>query len=113
MDRVREYRQIIKRILDNYAELSETQNKSGVETVLVFDDERGNYLWLRVGWAGDSRVRNLTVYVRLRNGKFWIEEDWTEQGIATDLLNAGVPNQDIVLAFQPPELRALTEFATA
>ena len=30
----------------------------------------------------------------------------------TELLNAGVPQSDIVLAFHPPSERALTEFAT-
>ena len=42
-----------------------------------------------------------------------IEEDWTEEGIATDLLEAGVPHEDIVLAFHPPEKRPLTDFAVA
>ena len=36
----------------------------------------------------------------------------TEEGIATDLLEAGVPKEDIVLAFQPPDVRRFTEFAT-
>jgi hypothetical protein len=49
--------------------------------------------------------------VRLCHGKFWIEDDMTEEGIATDLLQAGVPKEDIVLAFQPPEARQFTEFA--
>ncbi len=51
------------------------------------------------------------MYVRLHNGKFWIEEDGLEQGVATDLLEAGVPKEDIVLAFHHPEIRPLTEFA--
>ena len=68
---------------------------------------------MTVGWAEQRRIRGTTVYVRIRNDKFWIEEDWLENGITTDLLNAGVPKEDIVLAFQPPEMRPLTEFAVA
>ncbi len=49
----------------------------------------------------------------LKDGKIWIEEDRTEDGIATDLLQAGVSCEDIVLAFHPPRLRQFTEFATA
>jgi hypothetical protein len=37
----------------------------------------------------------------------------TEDGIATDLLEAGVPKEDIVLAFHAPEMRPYTEFAVA
>jgi hypothetical protein len=55
----------------------------------------------------------MTVYVRLRDGKFWVEEDWTEEGIATALLTAGVPKEDIVLAFHEPKMRQYTDFAVA
>jgi hypothetical protein len=65
------------------------------------------------GWSGQRRVPGTIVYVRIRDGKFWIEEDWLENGIATDLVEAGIPKEDIVLAFHPPEMRPLTEFATA
>jgi hypothetical protein len=68
---------------------------------------------MSVGWTDGRRVRRTVLYVRLLNGKFWIDEDWTENGIATDLLRAAVPKDDIVLAFQPPERRPLTEFAIA
>jgi hypothetical protein len=85
----------------------------GVETFVIFDEERDHYLLMSLGWAKDRRVRRAVLYVRLRDGKFWVEEDWTEDGVATDLLRAGVPNQDIVLAFHPPEKRPLTEFAVA
>ncbi|MBV7337555.1 XisI protein [Chloroflexi bacterium TSY] len=54
-----------------------------------------------------------TLYVRIRNGKFWIEEDWTEEGIATHLVEAGVPKSDIVLGFHAPNMRPHTEFAVA
>jgi hypothetical protein len=113
MDRMKEYRELVKRLLGEYAELSEQQSEPGVETVLILDDEHGNYLWMRLGWAKERRVFDITLYVRVCEGKIWIEQDWTEEGIATDLLNAGVPNQDIVLAFHPPDMRAYTEFAVA
>ena len=53
------------------------------------------------------------MYVRLKKGKFWIEDDWTEDGIVAYLKEAGVPNEDIVLAFNPPDMRQYTEFAVA
>lgn len=55
----------------------------------------------------------MTVYVRIRDSKFWIEEDWTEDGIATDLVRAGVPKEDIVLAFHEPKMWQYTDFAAA
>jgi len=50
------------------------------------------------GWQNGDRVIGMTVYVQIRDGKFWIEEDWTEAGIATNLVRAGIPKEGIVLA---------------
>jgi hypothetical protein len=61
----------------------------------------------------NRNVTGMTVYVRIRDSEFWIEEDWTENGIATDLVLAGVPKEDIVLAFHEPKMRQYTEFAVA
>ena len=113
MDRIIEYRELIKKLLTRYAELINLRPKPDQETEVIFDEERDHYMLITTGWANQRRVRGTTVYVRLRGGKFWIEEDWLENGIATDLLEAGVPKDDIVLAFHPPQMRPLTEFATA
>ncbi len=113
MDKLTRYRGLIKRILTEYQEITRHQPASGVEHLLLMDDERGHYMWLKLGWSGDERVNNVIANIRLRDGKFWIEEDWTEDGIATDLLEAGAPKEDIVLAFHHPEERPYTEFAAA
>ena len=42
------------------------------------------------------------VHARIKNGKLWIEEDWTEEGITDDLLRAGVKHEKIVLGLPPP-----------
>ncbi len=116
MDKLEHYRALIKRLLAEFVTLLNDQQPPKDRDVLaqcVFDEERDHYLLLKVGWVGKRRIRGTTLYVRLRNGKFWIEDDMTEEGIATDLLQAGVPKEDIVLAFQPPDARQFTEFATA
>jgi hypothetical protein len=56
----------------------------------------------------------MPLYLRLRDGTIWVEEDWreedwTEEGIANRLLKAGVPHEDIVLGFHAPGMRKLTE----
>jgi hypothetical protein len=113
MDKMTEYRSIIKDLLSKYVALVNRHPREGVETLLIADDEQGHYLWMNLGWANGERVKGLTAHVRLKAGKFWIEEDWTEAGIANDLVRAGVPREDIVLAFHEPETRQYTDFAVA
>ncbi len=113
MDKLNEYRRLIKIQLNQIAELCNRQPRPGVDTLCVFDDERGSYLLVKTGWTKDHRVRGATLFIRLKNDKIWIEEDWTEDGITQELLKAGVPKSDIVLAFHAPEERKFTEFAMA
>ncbi|WP_425445542.1 element excision factor XisI family protein [Tychonema bourrellyi] len=51
------------------------------------------------------------IYIEIKDGKIWIERDGTEIGVANELLEAGVPKTDIVLAFYAPYRRPYTEFA--
>ncbi len=113
MEKLMTYRQLVKRLLTHYEELINRHPKPNKETEVVFDEERDHYMLVSTGWKEQHRIRGTTVYVRLRNGKIWIEEDWLEHGIATDLLESGIPKEDIVLAFHPPDMRPYTEFAVA
>lgn len=113
MDRVERQREIIYCLLKEYRALYADADNSEVETLIVRDDDNGQYQLMRVGWRGEKRLRRPVFYVRLKDGKIWIEEDWTQESIANELLAAGIPNEDIVLAFNPPEVRHLTEFAVS
>jgi hypothetical protein len=113
MDKLDNYRHLIQRVLTEYGGLAAKSTSSNLENVLVFDGERDNYLLIVIGWQGEERIKGNNIHVRLKHGKIWIEEDWTEDGVATDFLQAGVPCEDIVLAFHPPHLRQYTEFAIA
>ena len=53
------------------------------------------------------------IHVRLKDDKIWIEEDWTEESMETDLLAKEIKKEEIVLAFHPPNVRQHTEFAIA
>ncbi len=115
MDKLTQYRALIQKLLTEYRQLGQPQQDSTNEGTdrLAFDLERDEYLWFQSGWRGKERVRHITVYLRIVNGKIWVEEDMTNLGVVDDLLVAGVPKQDIVLGFQHPSKRPLTEFATA
>ena len=113
MDELKHYRELIKQTLTEQADLMQSNPVAGLETICILDEKSDQYLLLNVGWENEQRIRYTTLHVRIHNGKIWIEEDWTEEGIAPALIEAGVPKEDIVLAFQPPAMRPLTEYAVA
>ncbi len=113
MDKLTQYRQTIQKILFEYRDWAAGSNQTGVQNYVSFDQERDHYFWFHVGWDNKHRDFGVVVYLRIEQDKIWIEEDWTKQGIANELLETGVPVEDIVLGFQHPSKRPLTEFAIA
>ena len=111
MDKMSRYRELIERLLQEQADLMNSQPVPGEEVECIFDEKRDQYILLRYGWPKGKRAYYTKLHVRLHDSKIRVEEDWTQDGIAVDFLDAGVPKEDIVLAFNPPELRALTGFA--
>lgn len=110
---VAHYSVLIKQVLNRHVDLCSRQTRSGLETLLISDDEKLHYILMNLGWQKGDRVAAMTVYVRIIEGKFWVEEDWTEVGVAVELMEAGVPKEDIVLAFHEPQMRPHTDFAVA
>jgi hypothetical protein len=113
MDKMTRYRELIKKILKENVDISRRQPIPGVEKLLIADDENGHYIWMKLGWENRGRANWVVAHVRLQDGKFRIEDDMTEFGVANQLIEAGVPKEDIVLAFHHPEERQYTEFAAA
>lgn len=113
MDKLEHYRSSIEKILTEYHQRFSPYSPENVEMLLAFDKKRDQYLWFQVGWTSTERITGNSIHVRIKNEKIYIEEDWTEEGIATELLKEGVPKEDIVLAFRDPETRQFTEFAIA
>ncbi len=100
---VENYRDIIERIIA--AHLAYIPQERDIETLAISDHESGNYLLMDLGWQKPRRIHSVIFHLRVQDGKIWIEQDWTEGGVARELLKAGVPPQDIVLGFQPPDMR--------
>lgn len=111
MDKLTSYRNSIKRILQHHAEL--TASIGQVRTLPIFDETSDNYMVVDLGWDRTGRVHAVVLHLQLLNEKIWIEVDGTENGVTQELLDAGIPKEDIVLGFYRPERRKLTEFALA
>ncbi|MEM6503112.1 MAG: XisI protein [Cyanobacteria bacterium P01_C01_bin.89] len=109
MDRLEQYRGIIEGLLTHYDQLSRQSVESQAEDICVFDRQRDCYMWLQLGWQRGRRLCGPTILVRLLDGKVLLEADWTDFGVADDLIAAGIAEEDLVLAFQPPALRQSQE----
>ncbi|MBD2195189.1 MULTISPECIES: XisI protein [Calothrix] len=106
-----QYRNIIEKVLQDYADF--LGSDEDVEIELVFDRERDRYLLVEAGWQNGYRIYGNLQHINMVDCKLWIQHDGTEDGVAVDLVAAGIPKEQIVLGFRTLEQRKLTEFAVS
>ena len=109
MDTANKLGEIIYPILKEYADLPYAFGD--LKHYLIVSDDKRHYLLMTIGWDNRIRVHGCVTHLEIIDDKIWIHRDGLEDGIATDLLRAGIPKSQIVLAFHPPEVRPYTEFA--
>jgi hypothetical protein len=108
MDRVERYRDIVSRVIEDYASIKPAYGD--IRSEAVIDRERDHYGVVRVGWLRDERVCGTAIHVDIIDGKIWIQYGGTDRPVAEELVAAGVPREDIVLAFHPADLRKYTGY---
>ncbi|MEC4819820.1 MAG: XisI protein [Scytonema sp. PMC 1069.18] len=104
-----QYRDVVENILKDYADF--LGNDDLVQVELVFDRERDRYLLVEAGWQNGYRIYGTLLHIDIINHTLWIQHDGTEEGIASELVSAGIPKNHIVLAFKSLAERKHTEFA--
>ena len=97
--------------LREYAEFLTTDAENVCET--IFDRTGDHYLLVEVGWEAGYRIYGPLLHIDILGGKLWIQQDGTEDGVAEELVAAGIPKDRIVLGFRAPSLRAPAGFAVA
>lgn len=111
MDPVERYREALIRVLQAW------EQRPGPETALRFeavvDREHDRFLLVVVGWQDRHHLHSTLAHVEVLDGKLWIQHDQTPQGIAPELVAAGVPPDRIVLGFKSPARREATGYAVS
>jgi hypothetical protein len=86
----------------------------GLEKQLIADKERNRFQVIVFGWENDQKLVNSTLlHFEIKNGKIWVQQNWTEIEVAKELMARGIPKQEIVLGFLPESMRADSEYAVA
>jgi hypothetical protein len=109
MDRVTEYRQHVQELINRYA--AQRPKDKGVETQIVVDMEHDHYQLLNVGWEDEHRIYGCVLHIDIKGNKVWIQQNNTEHRVADELVELGIPKNQIVIGFHSPYKRQFTEFA--
>jgi hypothetical protein len=111
METIEQYRGIIRALIERYAGYQPA--KGDVEIEVICDEAQDHYELMYSGWNGPYRIHGSVLHIDIRNGKVWVQYDGTDRGIAEELVEAGIPRDQIVLGFKSPDIRPFTDFAAA
>ncbi|HZF40009.1 MAG TPA: XisI protein [Blastocatellia bacterium] len=102
-DKLNKYRDIIERTLTDIALYIPRDEQAPHKT--FFDRKSDN--------EDDERIHHFVIHLEIINGKVWVQADNTDLNVTKELERAGIPKNDIVLGFHPPDVRPYTEYAVA
>lgn len=110
MERLNQYRQVVRQLLESHRD---SGKDSAIESQLIFDTEHDHYQILDVGWEGLNRIYNCYIHIDIKDEKIWIQRNMTESDLARQLVELGVPKEDIILGLHPPYKRPYTGYGVA
>jgi len=106
-----QWRETLEETLQYYADLPYPYDH--VKTYVVVSRDGNHFFLMHEGWQGHKRIHGMVVHAEIRDGKIWMHYDGIEGSITEELVSAGVPKENIVLAFHPPYVREHTGYAVA
>lgn len=110
-DKLNHYRQILQRVIEMHAEMD--CEPANTESLPICDLVHDNFLLMDISGEGKARKGYVVIHLRIKNGKVRVEHDGIEYGIAQDLIEAGIPKEDIVFTFYKKDVTPTAELIAA
>lgn len=111
MDTLAQSSDIIRQILSQYANIPYLNGQ--INSFVIVSEDGQHFLLMNEGWEGKRHIHHCLIHLQIIEEKIWIHFDGTEDGIAEELVAAGIPKEQIVLAFHPTYVRQHTGYAVA
>lgn len=111
MDKITKYRDCVIKLLTSYTNDDVSDNE--VEVQLILDTQRDHYQWMNVGWQELNRIYRCVMHFDIKDGKIWLQQNLTDLNPAEELVEMGIPREDIVLGLQAPYKRQYTDYGVA
>ncbi|MEL6776678.1 MAG: XisI protein [Cyanobacteria bacterium J06597_16] len=111
MDKLDSYRKAIQTLLEQHS--GPKAPNEDIEDQLFFDTARDHYQLMRVGWSHLTRTYHTVLHFDIKDGKVWLQQNTTDSDVGQELIDLGVPKEDIVLGLHPAYKRPYTGYGVA
>ncbi len=111
MDRLEKNRRVLELIVKRHAAFQPANGQ--IKTHAVCDSVNDEYMVVDAGWNENGRrIYDVVLHFRLQDGTIYVERDNTDAEVVKELLEAGVGQEDIILAFNSIQYQKLTDALT-
>lgn len=112
MDKLNKYKAILQEELE-YHTKGRIANAPELQHYLVINKEETDFLVLLMGWYKRRFRHNVMYHLQLKDQKVHIYCINTDVDIAANLVEAGIPQSDIIIAFRPEYLQEKSDYSAA
>ena len=112
MEKLERYQKILTEFVEDFAK-SPFSIQKGLENQALIDTKHNHFQVVTIGWDKNSFVYNPILHFDIKDEKIWIQQNWTDVLLDTELTKMGVDKNDIVLGFLPIYAREHSSYAVA
>ncbi|MCU0392572.1 MAG: XisI protein [Thermoflexibacter sp.] len=113
MDKIKQYQELIIRLLEEYGSVRPA-NIEEHEYQVIADTQRNHFQLVSLGWHKNRFFHYVVLHLDIKpDGKIWLQVNQTDWNIVESLMENGVSKNEIVLGSFSPQMRSYSGFAVA
>lgn len=100
METLKKYQQILIDFLEEYARIGYA-NGPELEQQVIADRERNHFQLVSIGWHKGRFVHEVVFHFDIKEGKIFIQQNWSDLRLAKELTARGIAPDDILVGSTP------------
>lgn len=97
MDRIKKYKNILKKILEKQTKIT-IANMPNVKSKLFIDAAKENYILLDMGWHEDEFIHDIVYHFEIKQDKIYGYKNITDFDIVAELVENGIDKNDFIFS---------------
>lgn len=103
-------RSAVIQVLEELYHYNTYRQEKDIFSEMILDKERDHYLLLDVGWKGKQYIYDPFIHIDIKDGKIWLQRNFTDVDLGEKLTAMGVKKEDIILGLHSPFMRQFSDY---
>lgn len=104
MEKLTQYQSILSEFVEEFARAPFSVQHQ-LENQAITDTIHNHFQVITLGWDKGKFVFDIVLHFDIKDGKIWIQQNWTDLLLDQELIKRGVDKTDIIIGFLPEYAR--------